>query len=194
MIPHRMSLKYFTQKPEAVDLAAFMGIFQRWIQKSSVEGLLLDVMDYKHIDNGPGIVLIGLDGDYSLDLANGQPGLLYTHKRHQIESLSELLNITFRRTLAACQTLEKDRLIRPPVRFLTGEAELKFLDHLRTPNTADTLESVRSDVQKILETLYGEALLPELISTDARESFGIRIRATNPPDIATLLSHLETGV
>src|ERR671925_120500 len=108
--PHRIKVKYFVQDPAAIDLPAFAPIFQRWIQEHRVEGLLLDVADYKHVQDGPGIVLIGHEADYSLDLSGGRPGLVYDYKRgwDATASLQERLRIVLRGALAGCQALEAD--------------------------------------------------------------------------------------
>ena len=81
MISQRISVKFFVSEPDAVHLPAFIPVFHRWIQDHAVEGLLIDVADYKHVPEGPGILLIGHEGDYSIDMAKGRPGLLYSRKR-----------------------------------------------------------------------------------------------------------------
>ena len=64
MNPQRIAIKFFvTPDPtEAVDLAPFTPLFHEFIQKASVPGLLIDVADYAHVPNGPGIILIGAGG------------------------------------------------------------------------------------------------------------------------------------
>src|SRR3954465_5689913 len=69
MIPLRTQVKFFLTTAEGVanadgiDLAAFAPVFQRWIQQKSVEGQFVDVADYRHVFEGPSIVLIGHDSD-----------------------------------------------------------------------------------------------------------------------------------
>ena len=79
----RIQVKYFVKNPDVVDLPAIVPIFHTWIQKASLEGLLIDVADYKHVHEGPGIVLIGHEGDYAMDMGSGRPGLLYIRKRKE---------------------------------------------------------------------------------------------------------------
>ena len=67
MLPKRISVKLFTTDPEAeVDLHKYIRVFHEFIKEKKVEGLLIDVADYSHVPEGPGIVLIGHDVDYSL--------------------------------------------------------------------------------------------------------------------------------
>jgi len=75
---HRISVKYFVTDPTVVNLDEIVPVFHRWIQNQSVEGFLIDVADYKHVCQGPGVVLIGHEADYALDMTGGRPGLLYS--------------------------------------------------------------------------------------------------------------------
>jgi len=77
-MPHRIKIKYFVQEPENVDLPAFVPLFHRWIQNQSGDDLLIDVADYKHVPNGPGVLLMGHQADYALDMSQGRPGLIYS--------------------------------------------------------------------------------------------------------------------
>ena len=60
----------------------FIPVFHKWIQDKSLPGhLLIDVADYSHIPDGPGIMLIAHEGYVSLDQENQKPGLLYMRKK-----------------------------------------------------------------------------------------------------------------
>src|SRR5690606_13498875 len=105
MLPRRFSVKYFVSNPEHVELSKFVPIFQRWIQRDLVEGLLIDVAAYEHVHEGPGILLIGDEGDYSLDIRDGRPGLMYTRKRQITGTLPDVLRVSTRLALIAVQKL-----------------------------------------------------------------------------------------
>jgi hypothetical protein len=55
----QVNVKFFVENPEAVDLEAYLTIFNNWIQSHATEELLVDVADYRHVFAGPGVVLIG---------------------------------------------------------------------------------------------------------------------------------------
>ncbi len=114
MNPLRLSLKIFATKPiPREELHPFIGVFHRFIQEAAVPGLLIDVADYAHVPDGPGVILIGHDVDYGIDLAGGRTGLLTTRKRGSEADLSAL----FREALAkACAS----RSMRSRSRFPTG--------------------------------------------------------------------------
>ena len=47
-LPKRLSVKFFATEDSEIDLPNTFNVFQQWIQDKTVEGLLIDVVDYKH--------------------------------------------------------------------------------------------------------------------------------------------------
>jgi hypothetical protein len=177
--PKRISVKFDIENPERVELEAFVPVFQQWIQQRAVEGLLIDVADYKHVVNGPGIVLIGHEGDYALDERGGRPGLLYTRKRDLSGDLIERLNLTFRLALTAVLKLEEEVSVQP-LRFDLGSVTITFFDRLNTPNTPETLSLVSETTRQLVEQVYGsgEATLTPA-NDDPRECLALRVQVAN---------------
>ena len=76
---------------------------------------MVDVADYTHVPDGPGVVLVCHDAIYSLDTGGGELGLLYSRRREThpsvqgIASLDDRLTSVFRRALSACARLERER-------------------------------------------------------------------------------------
>src|SRR5215213_1767274 len=81
MNPLRTQVKFFLEDSAGVDQSLFMGVFQRWIQRKALEVQLIDVSDYRHVWEGPGILLVAHDSDYSMETRDSRLGLLYTRKR-----------------------------------------------------------------------------------------------------------------
>ena len=175
--PKRFAVKYFAQGDITFDLAALIPVFQRWIQEHTVEGLLIDIADYKHVYQGPGILLIGHEADYSFDLRGGRPGLLYTRKRDIQDSLVDNLTLAFRLAKSACEQLEAEPALIG-LRFAYDEAEILFLDRLATPNTPQVFEQLRSDLQQVASALYQtESVNVSTVEPDARLPLTVRIAA-----------------
>jgi hypothetical protein len=76
MDPHRIAIKFFVESDPraAVDLEPFIPMFHRFVQQGSVEGLLVDVADYAHVRDGPGVILIGHDVDYGRSATTSTTG------------------------------------------------------------------------------------------------------------------------
>src|SRR5437867_2091884 len=123
MNPKRLAIKLFTARPLAQDgLAAFIGVFHGFIQEAAVPGLLIDVADYAHVPDGPGVILIGHEVDYGIDLGGGRTGLLTTRKRAGDAGLHELFRDTFAKAVAAARAIEADPGVA--VRFATDAVEI----------------------------------------------------------------------
>src|SRR5271170_6865298 len=75
-----VNVKLFLGDAGKVDLEALVPVFHSWIQKQPAGELLLDVADYRHIRSGPGVILIGHEGNYSLDNTDGRLGVRYNRK------------------------------------------------------------------------------------------------------------------
>ena len=74
-------VKIFAREPVSVDLGDAIPVFHRWIQDRVCPEMLIDVADYRHVPAGPGVLLIGHEANYSLDLAKNRLGLLYSRKQ-----------------------------------------------------------------------------------------------------------------
>lgn len=190
MTPHRIHVKYFVKDPAAVDLPALIPAFHRWIQERRVDEVLIDVADYKHVHEGPGILLIGYEADYGLDLGRSRPGLLYSRKRALRGTLRERLRTVLRQALHGCHLLQTDPSLG--LTFRTDEVEVAFLDRLRVPNAPASLAQVRGDLEAALASFYGDAAIHlDWIDEDPRHPFAVHIRIPEAADLATLRAQLH---
>src|ERR1041384_8435896 len=103
-----INIKFYLEEPEAVHLADYAALFNTWIQQQRLEELLIDVADYLHVHNGPGIMLIGHEADYSLDNRGGRLGLLYNRKAPLDGSVQEKLAQAAHAALTAARLLETE--------------------------------------------------------------------------------------
>jgi hypothetical protein len=161
-VPRRLSLKIFAHNPDTVGLAAFIPVFHRWIQRRRVEGLLIDVADYQHVFNGPGIMLIGHDGDYGYTLSDGQPGIQYTLKQ-PASDFDRSLRQALQRVQDAADKLEAETSLNG-LRFSRGQVQLKLLDRLHYPNQPEQVAQVRQALQPLAESLLGGSV--DIVSAD----------------------------
>src|SRR6266853_4303942 len=90
------------------DLSPLIPVFHDWIQGQVFSDLLLDIADYRHVPAGPGVVLIGQAGDYSVDNTDNRWGLRYNRKAELDGSNLDRLRQAARAALIACQRLEAE--------------------------------------------------------------------------------------
>lgn len=152
MIPKRLSVKFFTQDSQPVNLDPFVPLFHRWIQDHTVEGLLVDVARYEHVPEGPGVLLIAHEVDYGIDLTANKPGLLVRRKRNETEDLNAILRDALRKAAIAAAAIHADGTTG--ARLDPAIVEITLIDRLQAPNTAEVLESVKPTVEAALNSIY----------------------------------------
>ncbi|HKX12235.1 MAG TPA: hypothetical protein VJP40_03710, partial [bacterium] len=136
-----VNIKIFADNPQAVEQEHFTPIFHSWIQEQAAKELLLDVADYLHVPQGPGIVLIGNEADYSMDDSGGRLGLRYNRKLDLGGTNAERFAQALEAALWACLRLEKDPRMAGHLKFKKNEIELFINDRGLAPNTPQTAEA-----------------------------------------------------
>src|SRR5678815_1415872 len=78
---HKIHIKFFASEPVQVEQAEFVPVFHSWIQIQSVpDHTLIDVADYAHVKDGPGILLVANEANFYADWIGGRFGLTYQRK------------------------------------------------------------------------------------------------------------------
>ncbi len=190
MNPKRISVKIFSSEPETgVDLDPFIPLFHRVIQQGSLEGLLVDVADYIHVPNGPGVVLVGHDADYGIDSVGGRTGLLTVRKRAGEQPLEELLVDTLRRALAVAKIIEEDASAK--LRFDYGSMEIQVLDRLAFANDDAGFAAARPAIEAVVARALGDdASVIRSGDDDPRKALAFAVSAPGVADVKTLLDRL----
>lgn len=147
----RISAKLYADNPEVLDPADVIPLFHGWIQRRTLDGVPIDVADYAHVPDGPGVMLIGHEADRALDLGEGRPGALYARKREGVGTLAERVAAAIAGADRVADDIEADPL-GSGVRFGRDEILLRISDRLRAPNDDATLEALRPAVEEALAT------------------------------------------
>ena len=169
-----VNVKLFVKKPEAIDLEALIPVFHEWIQNQPKGELLLDIADYRHVHSGPGIVLIGHDGNYSLDNGGNRLGVRYNRKSMLEGSNQERLVQATQAALAACLRLEAEPSLDGRIQFNGREMEVLINDRLLAPNSDVTRRAALSEFQAFFSNLFRGCDFDLTYPQDPRSLFGVR--------------------
>lgn len=192
----RFDLKVFAAEETSVEADEMIPVFHRWIQTGHLDDLLIDVADYCHVPEGPGVILVAHDAQYAFDEGDGRPGLLYSRRRESHESLQGLetfedrLASVFRSALAACRKLESESSLAGRLRFRGDEMVLRINDRLRAPNTDAAADALRPALEALLARLYPGASFEIEREGEPRDLLTLRIRAQRSVPVAMLLGRL----
>jgi hypothetical protein len=189
---HKFCVKFFAENPSAVEPGAFIPVFHRWIQKQSVEGLLVDVADYGHLPQSPGVLLVAHEADYCMDSMEGPLGLLYNRKTSIGGRLSDRIADAFRTTLGACVKLENEPEFLGRIKFRAASPIFIANDRLNAPNTEESFQALRSDLSAALAKVYPSNFELRRASIDPRARLTVQVTSLEPVrDVASLLARLS---
>ncbi len=162
---YKIGVKIFVSNPEVVDIHDFIPVFQGWIQQQKIDGhQLIDVHDYSHVENGPGILLVAHEGNFSMDQEGGRLGLFYYRKRELPGGLEANLKTVLDAALHACKLLETEPKLKG-IKFKTDEVLVIANDRLLAPNDAAS----RAKFEPVITKTLGKARLAPQAAADPRE-------------------------
>ena len=170
-VPKRLGVKISLKQPTSLTPADILPIFQRWIQERRVEGMLIDVIDYKHVPEGPGVVLIADEADFAYDLTDGRTGMNYIRKRGLPGDLAAALRMGFRGAFTAARALEAEA--PGDIVFDFSRAKISFLDRMSYRNRPAVFEQSRATLTELLRQIYGAQVEISRQYADPRALFAV---------------------
>jgi hypothetical protein len=193
VLVQHVNVKLLARQPSEVDLEGAIPVFHRWIRDSVCEEMLIDVADYRHVPAGPGVVLIGHEANYSLDLSFGRLGLLYNRKSPRDGSPQDNLLQAFFAVLVACRRLEEEPEFLGNLNFDAGRCDVVLNDRLIAPNTGATWQALRPEFQKFFDGLYGSGRYALARVGEPRERFRVSVEASEPVNVRSLLEEVQSA-
>lgn len=171
-----VNVKIFALEPEAIDLGDSIGVFHGWIRDKLVPELLVDVADYRHVPDGPGVMLIAHEAHYALDTAEGRLGLLYNRKESEDGTTAQKLRQAYEAALAATKRLEQAPPFRGKLKFDPHGCEVIFNDRLLTPNDEETRQTLAPEVKAFFAELWSDDAVEVEPVGEPRDRLRFRVR------------------
>lgn len=166
----KFDLKVLAADAGEVEAEEFIPVFHRWITERLLPELLIDVADYSHVHEGPGVLLVGHDAIYAYDLSRGEPGLLYSRRRETspelegIGTLERRIESLLASAFRACDLIEAEPQLDGRVVFDRNRLELRVNDRLVSCDD-ETASALASAFQRVLA---------EAGDADGHEPVGVR--------------------
>lgn len=182
MNPARVSVRFPTSNPPG-DLEPAIAVFHRFIQRGLVEGLILDVADYRHVPQGPGVMLIGHDVDYGIN----PDEFTVIRKRSGDDPAATQLRDALRMALGAMDAVEDDGEL--DVTFDRSRFTIAAIDRrLGTPDEVQA--ALRVEIEPLITELYGPDAKVSVTDTDgAHRTPTLQVEA-DPAAAAEVLDRL----
>ncbi|HET6585695.1 MAG TPA: hypothetical protein VFG69_19685 [Nannocystaceae bacterium] len=120
--------------PPATDAA--IAVFHGWIRDAKItDDVLIDVADYGHVKDGPGVLLVCHEGHYVIDHRGGRPGLAYHRKRGPAGTTATSgFVVALGRLWHAAELLAGEPTLAGSFAFDKTTLCVRVLDRLRAPN------------------------------------------------------------
>jgi hypothetical protein len=185
-----VNVKLLVRNAEAVRLEPLIPVFHSWIEAQNGDELLIDVADYTHVPAGPGIVLIGHEGNYSVDNTDNRLGVRYNRKATFGGSNQECLAQAARAALTACRRLEAEPRLGGSFRFNGQDIEIFVNDRLIAPNNAATREAFDADFHLFSQKLFRGKEYSISYGEDPRSLFTAFVKTARPFSVVDLLEAL----
>jgi hypothetical protein len=185
----KLNVKMFVQQPNDIPPTDFIAVFHAWIQ--ATDGVYHDVADYSHMQNGPGIVLVAREAHVSMDETGGRRGLLYSRKTPLPGTMQQKLCAIVRSALENCRRLTNEPALKARLRFRADEVEIAVNDRLAVPNTKQSFETLKPDLDRAARRLFGEVGYALTHKEDARQRFTVTMRAARPLSLEALFTNLN---
>ncbi len=151
----KIDVKVFAEGADLPHARDLIPVFHRFIQEDRLDDLLIDVADYSHVPDGPGVLLVAHDAQYGYDQQDGT-GLLYsrrreTHAANQHDgSLAGRLRSSLQQALRAAMALEQDADLGGKLSFDVGRLQIRVNDRLVAADDASR-EAVHQALAEVLD-------------------------------------------
>jgi hypothetical protein len=186
------NVKLLLAGPGEINLEPLIPVFHSWIRDKVSDELLLDIADYQHVVDGPGVVLIGFQGDWSVDNTDHRLGVRYNRKTPLDGTNQDRLKQAAREALTAAQRLESTPALDGKFRISGQDVEIFFNDRLLVPNNDATRTSAEPELRSFLQKLFRGAEYSLSYASDPRKLFGVNVRASKTFPVADLLANLNS--
>src|SRR5579863_5062255 len=202
MSPHKIELQHINVKlllkdseslDHGRDLDPIIPIFHSWIQGQCFDELLLDVADYRHVQAGPGIILIGHEADYSLDNTDNRLGVRYNRKAVLHGDNQDRLAQAVLAALTATQRIHEDIRLNGRVNFNGCDIEIFVNDRALAPNTAATREALSAEFRAFSNQLFGGSEYSLSFGNDPRRLLAVSLKANRAFGVRELIENLGSA-
>lgn len=182
----KIGIKLFVDPTVPVEVLDFTSIFHELIQNQAVaDHLLIDVADYTHVPAGPGLLLVGHEADFSLDLKENRLGLFY-YRKQPLEGDFDSRMKTITKTVFQIASLLEEK---GKIRFQRDGFEWIANDRLLAPNTEESYQEISPQLAKVLSPVYPKVELNFASQVDSRQRLNIHVKA-EAQDFNTTLEKL----
>ncbi len=180
-----VNAKLFFDSPFEIGGPRVVGVFHDWVREQVFDEVLIDVADYRHVPNGPSLMIIGLEADYVVDDSDGRMGLLYNRKAgidgSNVDRFKQAID-----SAANAALLLKETLGDKAPMFSQTEFQWTVNDRAIAPNTPETFAAFTSDLVASATAILGHSEFTLKHHDDPRRLFSVTVSTIKSFDFAEI--------
>jgi hypothetical protein len=188
----RFEARFSVKSGAPLDAALLTETFHKIIQRKSIaDELLIDVADYSHVVDGPGVVLVAHEGIYGVELGSAtRPATLsYAHRRSRAADSADALRYTLRHALGLAQLLQAEGKLAGKLEIDTQRWVLRLSDRLNAPNDEATFRALQPELLATLQPHFGAGLQLQSCGGEG-EPLSVQVSAAEAKPVAALCKTL----
>ena len=178
--PWRVQLELHFEAADGFDLGALVPTLHHIIQRQAstpfpgLDEIWIDVVDYRHVDDGPGLLLVSHDAYYGIEHTRRRSTLLYRRRRPAAGAVDELLAEAGLRLLAFAQCLVEEGAAADAL-WRTERWTVSLQDRLLAAAEVATERRLREPLGRFQQHLLGSQALASCGAYDRGEPFAVEL-------------------
>ena len=174
---YKVCVKLYASESKVQDDAAlFVPVFHEWIRDRALDMVMLDVADYAHAPDSPGIQLVCHEVTFSMDRSDGRFGLLAQRRTPVDGSAEDAIARTVGHALEVAKKLQADARISKVLKLDTTTVRVESNDRLRLPNSDSGYEAFAPVVTEGVRRATGSGPAVSRIANDPRDRLSVEAR------------------
>ena len=152
-------------------------IYHEWIRDGALDLVMLDVADYSHVPDGPGVMLVTHELNFAMDRSDGRLGLL-AHRRIDFDGTGvEAVADTLVRALDFAGRLERDARLQGKLAFDPAALRIEANDRLQAPNSDEGYAAFEPLVREAVNRAFpGRVATVSRVGNDPRDRLATEVR------------------
>jgi hypothetical protein len=163
-------------------------VFNTWIPDGPE--VFIDVTDYRHVGEGPVILLAGHKANFSLDQTGMRMGLLYDMRQPLETSNADKLKSTLKRLLEGAARLEDDATFAERPVFDAGDLKLVVNNRAVAANTEANFSALKDEATPLLDAVLGAGNYSVSRDLDPKQRLALNIKAKGAVGVKAALAKL----
>lgn len=175
----KVCVKVYAPEPQGIgdDASVYVPIFHEWIRRGDLGMVAIDVADYAHVPDSPGIMLVAHEAAFALDRTDGRFGLLGQRRTPVAGGAAASIATTLRQVLQVAERLQGEPQLAQALRFDPSSLRIESNDRLNGPNTVDGFLAFEVAVREAVASVFpAGGIEVERIPNDPRDRLAVSVR------------------